>query len=174
MLARILCSLLTKSAMYCLLTVLEEPAEEATTSALLMNYPTHTMTLVSQKYLEHSCEGPSQFGCIKASRVHVTTGHLADRQMLLQDPAGCLTRAWLLKLLASTGMKRADGEGGTKAQDEAGQDKEPQGPRLVGQDVQGVAQEACQRPCQDGHLEAVLGPDAVACSVQKHRCAFSM
>lgn len=27
-LARILCSLLTKSAMYCLLTVLEEPADE--------------------------------------------------------------------------------------------------------------------------------------------------
>ena len=31
-LARIRCSLLTKSAMYCLLTVLEEPAEKLATS----------------------------------------------------------------------------------------------------------------------------------------------
>ena len=32
-LARILCSLLTKSAMYCLLTVLDEPAEKIASSA---------------------------------------------------------------------------------------------------------------------------------------------
>ena len=83
-------------------------------------------------------------------------------------------RAWLVRMLAGIGLERADGKGGTKAQNEAGQDEEPQGPRLVGQDVQGIAQEACQRPCQDGHLEAVLCPDAVACSAQKHSRAISM
>ena len=62
---------------------------------------------------------------------------------------------------------QVEATGRTKAQDKAGQEQEPQRARLIGQDVQDVAHEARQGSCQDRHLEAVLCPDAVACTAQK-------
>ena len=47
-LARILCSLLTKSAMYCLLTVLEEPAEAGPILVIVMSYQKKTGCAMSQ------------------------------------------------------------------------------------------------------------------------------
>ena len=72
----------------------------------------------------------------------------------------------------STGHVEATGR--TKAQDKAGQEQEPQRARLIGQDVQDVAHEARQGSCQNRHLEAVLCPDAVACTVQKDGCVITL
>lgn len=51
-LARILCSLLTKSAMYCLLTVLEEPAQSGFVLHILLHSPfVHEVCVILSQFL---------------------------------------------------------------------------------------------------------------------------